>query len=113
MWETAGIPLARDTRAGVLKEVESGMRVALSVAAVLILTTGQVAAEGLPRPPSRIMAPGTPVGPSWSGFYVGAGLGAGALSQDLSGEEETLRRVMSQIGCQRIITNQVIHRSFS
>jgi outer membrane immunogenic protein len=78
-----------------------------------MLTTGHVAAEGLPRPPSRIMAPGTPVGPGWSGFYVGAGLGAGALSQDLSGEEETLRQVVSRIGCQQIITNQIVHRSFS
>jgi outer membrane immunogenic protein len=42
-----------------------------------MFTAGQAAAEGL-APPSRIAAPAQP-GPNWNGFYVGVGIGAGAL----------------------------------
>src|SRR5690606_41858441 len=54
-------------------------------------TTGQASAEGLP-PTGRIAAPGVVLGPSWEGFYVGAGIGAGTLSYDVSGEAEKSRR---------------------
>ena len=65
-------------------------RIALSVAAAFILTTGQVAAEGV-SPPSRIKAPGVTLAPAWGGAYVGAGIGAGVLSYDISGEAEARR----------------------
>ncbi|MFL5007274.1 MAG: outer membrane protein, partial [Microvirga sp.] len=55
-------------------------RLFVGVAAAFMLMTGQAAAEGL-APPSRIAAPG-PIGPNWNGFYVGAGIGAGAVVHD-------------------------------
>src|SRR5262249_49737305 len=60
-------------------------RLILGVAAVFIFTAGQAAAEGLP-PTSRIRGP-EPVGPNWNGFYVGLGIGAGAVVQDVSVSE--------------------------
>jgi outer membrane immunogenic protein len=57
-------------------------RLLVGVAAAFILTAGQAAAEGL-APPSRIAAPG-PIGPNWNGFYVGVGIGAGALVAEKS-----------------------------
>jgi outer membrane immunogenic protein len=54
----------------------------LGVGVALVVITGQAAAEGLP-PTSRIRGP-QPIGPSWTGFYLGLGVGAGALSHDLS-----------------------------
>jgi outer membrane immunogenic protein len=63
-------------------------RILVGVAAALAFTTGHAVAEGL-APPSRIAAPvPPPAAPKWSGFYVGAGIGAGLLSQSLSGEAE-------------------------
>jgi outer membrane immunogenic protein len=62
-------------------------RLVVGVAAAFIATAGPAAAEGLP-PTSRIKAPGVVVGPSWNGFYVGAGIGAGALSQNLDGDKD-------------------------
>jgi outer membrane immunogenic protein len=56
--------------------------VACVAAGILALTAGQAASEGLP-PPGRIAAPVQP--PGWNGFYLGAGIGAGILSQSLSG----------------------------
>jgi outer membrane immunogenic protein len=50
------------------------------VAAAFVFTAGQAAAEGL-APPSKIAAP-QPVGPNWNGFYVGLGIGGGALVAD-------------------------------
>jgi outer membrane immunogenic protein len=57
-------------------------RLLVGVATAFIFTAGQAAAEGLP-PTSRIAAP-VPVGPNWNGFYVGVGIGAGALVADKS-----------------------------
>jgi outer membrane immunogenic protein len=57
-------------------------RLILGVAAALIFTAGQAAAEGLP-PTSRIRGP-EPVAPNWTGFYLGVGVGAGAVVHDLS-----------------------------
>jgi outer membrane immunogenic protein len=56
-----------------------------------IFTAGQAAAEGLP-PMSRIRGP-EPVGPSWTGFYVGLGIGVGAASYDISGTKTGTRTV--------------------
>ncbi len=38
------------------------------------------------------------MGPAWGGFYVGVGLGAGTVSQDLSGDKEVWRQVGWQCG---------------
>jgi opacity protein-like surface antigen len=64
-------------------------RLLVGVAAAFILMAGPAAAEGLP-PTSRIRGP-EPVGPTWSGFYVGAGIGAGAASFDISGTKTGTR----------------------
>jgi outer membrane immunogenic protein len=70
-------------------------RIVVCVAAALVVTAGQAAAEGLP-PTSRIRAPGTVVGPNWNGFYIGAGIGAGVVSHDLSGTETKNREVCKE-----------------
>ena len=57
-------------------------RLVVGVAAAVIFTAGQAAAEGLP-PTSRIRGP-EPVGPNWNGFYVGVGIGAGSLVAEKS-----------------------------
>jgi opacity protein-like surface antigen len=64
-------------------------RLFVCVAAAFIFMVGQAAAEGL-APPSKIAAPG-PIGPTWNGFYVGVGIGAGAASYDISGTKTGTR----------------------
>ena len=55
-------------------------RLILGVAAALMLSAGPAAADGLP---SKGHVKATPAaGPSWNGFYVGVGIGAGALVAD-------------------------------
>ena len=61
-------------------------RLVLGVAAALMLTAGQAAADGLPSK-GRVKAPEA-APPSWSGFYVGAGIGAGAVVHDLTVTQE-------------------------
>jgi outer membrane immunogenic protein len=61
-------------------------RLVLGVAAALVLTAGQAAADGLPSK-GRVKAPEAAT-PSWSGFYVGAGVGAGAVVHDLTVTQE-------------------------
>jgi outer membrane immunogenic protein len=53
-------------------------RFILGVAAALVLSAGQAAADGLPSK-GTIKAPAAAAGPDWNGFYVGVGIGAGAL----------------------------------
>jgi outer membrane immunogenic protein len=48
-------------------------RVILGVAAALFLSVGQAAADGLPSK-GYVKAPDA--GPNWTGFYIGAGIGA-------------------------------------
>jgi outer membrane immunogenic protein len=65
-------------------------------------------AEGLP-PTSRIRGP-EPVGPNWTGFYVGAGIGAGAASYDVSGMQtrkptSSCKPVRHRHGCYYKCTN--------
>jgi outer membrane immunogenic protein len=55
-------------------------RLILGVAAALLLSAGQAAADGMPTRGS-VKAPAA-AGPNWNGFYVGAGIGAGALVGD-------------------------------
>ena len=56
-------------------------RYLLGVAAALCLATGPAAADGLPSK-SSIKASDAGVS-SWTGFYVGVGVGAGAVTHDL------------------------------
>jgi outer membrane immunogenic protein len=58
-------------------------RLILGVAAALLLSAGPAAADGLPSK-GRVAAP-VAAGPNWNGFYVGLGIGAGAVVHDLSG----------------------------
>jgi outer membrane immunogenic protein len=58
-------------------------RIILGVAAALFLSAGQAAADGLPSK-SAIKAPEAAVGPNWNGFYVGVGVGAGAVTHNTS-----------------------------
>ena len=53
----------------------------LGASAALLLMTSSAVADGISRRPATIAAP-TPVyepAPTWSGFYIGAGIGAGPL----------------------------------
>jgi outer membrane immunogenic protein len=60
------------------------MRLILGVAAALILSAGQAAADGLPSKGSVRAAPEAAAAPNWNGFYVGVGIGAGAVVHDVS-----------------------------
>jgi opacity protein-like surface antigen len=66
-------------------------RLLVGVAVPFIATAGQAVAEGLP-PMGDIKPPAVVAGPTWSGLYVGAGIGAGVLSNDFSGEEQKKRK---------------------
>lgn len=61
-------------------------KVAVGVAVALALVTSSAVADGIDRRyPPTIAAPVPPVAfPTWSGFYIGAGVGAGAVVHDLS-----------------------------
>jgi outer membrane immunogenic protein len=53
-------------------------RLILGVAAALLLSAGQAAADGLPS--KGVVKAAAPIaGPNWNGFYVGVGVGAGAM----------------------------------
>jgi outer membrane immunogenic protein len=55
-------------------------RLILGVAAALLLSAGPAAADGLP---SKGVVKALPeAGPNWNGFYVGVGIGAGAVVHD-------------------------------
>jgi outer membrane immunogenic protein len=56
-------------------------RLILGVAAALMLSAGPAAADGMPTKGS-VKAPAAATGPNWNGFYVGVGIGAGALVAD-------------------------------
>ena len=56
-------------------------RLILGVAAALLLSAGPAAADGMPTKGSIKAAP-VAAGPNWNGFYVGVGIGAGALVAD-------------------------------
>jgi outer membrane immunogenic protein len=57
------------------------MRLVLGVAAALMLFAGPAAADGMPTKGSIKAAP-MAAGPNWNGFYVGVGIGAGAVVAD-------------------------------
>ena len=58
----------------------------VGVAAALALTSPAVADGPYKRPPPTIAAPAyaPPPAPTWTGFYLGAGIGAGAVVHDVS-----------------------------
>lgn len=60
-------------------------RIILGVAAALFLSAGQAAADGLPSK-SHIKGPEYSAAPNWNGFYIGAGIGAGAAVSELSAD---------------------------
>jgi outer membrane immunogenic protein len=61
-------------------------KVAVGVAVALALVTSNAVADGVDRRyPPTIAAPAPYVtAPSWSGFYIGAGIGAGAVVNDVT-----------------------------
>ncbi|HWE21683.1 MAG TPA: hypothetical protein VG758_31660 [Hyphomicrobiaceae bacterium] len=61
-------------------------KVMVGVAVALALVTSQAAADGIDRrPPPSIAAPQPYVAPlTWTGFYIGAGIGGGAVVTDVS-----------------------------
>jgi len=61
-------------------------RAILGVAAVLILGAAPALADGLPSK-GRIKQTESAPAPSWTGFYIGGGIGAGAVVHDLSASE--------------------------
>jgi len=60
----------------------------VGVAAALALTSPAVADGPYKRPPPTIAAPAyaPPPAPTWSGFYLGAGIGAGAVVSDVTAD---------------------------
>ncbi len=58
-------------------------RLILGVAAALLLSAGPAAADGMPTK-GRVADPVAAAGPNWNGFYVGVGIGAGAMLNDVS-----------------------------
>jgi outer membrane immunogenic protein len=56
-------------------------RMILGIAAALMLSAGPAIADGMPTKGSIKAAP-VAAGPNWNGFYVGVGIGAGALVAD-------------------------------
>jgi len=56
-------------------------RLILGVAAALLLSAGPAAADGMPTKGSVKAAPAA-AGSNWNGFYLGVGIGAGALVAD-------------------------------
>jgi outer membrane immunogenic protein len=61
-------------------------RLILGAAAALMLSAGPAAADGMSTKGSIKAAP-VAVGPNWNGFYVGIGIGAGAVVHDVSVSE--------------------------
>ena len=59
-------------------------KIMVGVAVALALGTSTAAADGIDKRPSSIAAPVPVYAPSWSGFYIGAGIGAGAVVHDVS-----------------------------
>jgi outer membrane immunogenic protein len=75
-------------------------KVMVGVAVALALVTSNAAADGIDRrlPPS-IAAPQSYVAPlSWTGFYFGAGIGAGAVVHDATVDDEFFGRVLHADG---------------
>jgi outer membrane immunogenic protein len=65
----------------------------VGVTVALALATSNAAADGIDRRPAPSIAAPAPVyAPTWTGFYIGAGVGAGAAVHDLSVDDVDLGR---------------------
>jgi outer membrane immunogenic protein len=69
-------------------------RVILGVAAALLLGAAPAVAEGLPGR-ERIKGTEPAASPSWNGFYIGGGIGAGAVVHDVSVSESYIPHMES------------------
>lgn len=63
-------------------------------AVLLLLSAAPAAADGLPSKGSVRAAP-VAAGPNWNGFYVGVGIGAGAVVHDVSVSDYSNRNVFT------------------
>ena len=63
-------------------------KILVGVAVALALVTSNAAADGIDKRPSYIAAPAPIYAPTWSGFYIGAGVGAGTVLHDVSVNDE-------------------------
>jgi outer membrane immunogenic protein len=84
-------------------------KVMVGVAVALAVTTSNAAADGIDRRPSTIMAPQPYIAPpTWTGFYVGAGVGGGAVTHDFSIRDEDLGRSHFDLGGDGVIGTAII-----
>ena len=62
-------------------------KVMVGVTVALALVTSNAAADGIDRRPAPSIAAPAPVyAPTWTGFYIGAGVGAGAMVHEFSAD---------------------------
>lgn len=59
-------------------------KILVGVTVALALVTSNAAADGIDKRPSSIAAPAPVFVPTWTGFYIGAGVGAGIIVHDHS-----------------------------
>ena len=68
-------------------------KVMVGVTVALALVTSNAAADGIDRRPAPSIAAPAPVyAPTWTGFYIGAGVGGSAVVHDFSIDDVDLRR---------------------
>jgi outer membrane immunogenic protein len=58
-------------------------KILVGVAIALALGTTQAAADGIDKRPPTMGVPPPVYAPTWSGFYIGAGIGAGAMRHEI------------------------------
>jgi len=86
-------------------------KVMVGVAVALAFVTSQAAADGIDRrPPPSIAATQPYVAPlTWSGFYIGAGIGGGAIVHDFSVRDIDLRDSnIDGIGAQGVFGTAIV-----
>jgi outer membrane immunogenic protein len=72
-------------------------KIIVGVAAALSLMTSNAVADGPYKRPARTVAApvAAPPPPTWTGFYLGAGVGAGAVVHDATVDDEFLGRILN------------------
>jgi outer membrane immunogenic protein len=87
-----------------MKKVTVGVTLALAV------VTSNAAADGIDRrPPPSIAAPEAYVPPpSWSGFYIGAGVGGAAILHDVSVRDVDFGRTHADIGRENVFGTAIV-----
>src|SRR5262245_33754897 len=85
-------------------------KVMVGVAVALALVTSNAAADGVDRrPPPTIAAPPDVVlAPTWSGFYIGGGVGAAAIVNDISDHERDERLFDFNAGADSVLGTVII-----